>query len=156
MLHKHLFLYFPHAGVLLFLVRPSHIRLISWNLMLSNHSYHVPLILEHYRNLRGKHLNLWVKHLTFQESIVAKNKQRRRRVYFFRGSLYYHFLNGMLHKHLFLYFPHAGLLLFLVRPSLHIRLISWNLMLSNHSYHVPLILEHYKTWEVKTFPFKNQ
>ena len=77
MLHKHLFLYFPHAGLLLFLVRPSlHIRLISWNLMLSNHSYHVPLILEHYRNLRGKHL-------TFQESIVAKNKQRRRRVYFF-------------------------------------------------------------------------
>ena len=38
-------------------------------------------------------------------------------MYFFEVGFHYHILNGMLRKHLFLYFPHAGVLLFLARPS---------------------------------------
>ena len=124
------------------------IWLISWNLMLSNHFHHITLILEYYRNLMG------TNH-PFQESIVARNKQRTRKMYFFQVCLHYHFLNGMLHKQLFLYFPHSGVLLFLVRPSLYdLSADIWCFLTILKMYHWYWNIT--ENWEVQTFPLKNQ
>ena len=148
MLHKHLFLYFPHAGVLLFSVRPSLYDSSAEIWCFLTILNHVPLILEHYRNLRGTNL-------PFQESIVERNKQRSRKMYFFKVCLHYHFLNALLHKHLFLYFPHAGVLLFLVRPSLYDSSAEiWCFLIILTMYHWYWNIT--ETWEVQTFPFKNQ
>ena len=150
MLHKHsIFVLFTPAVVLLFLVRPFlHIWLISWKLMLSNPFSPCTTNSGTLQNLRGTNL-------PFQESIVSRTKQRSWKMYFFEVLLHYHILNGMLHKHLFLYFPHASVLLFLVRPSLYDSSAEiWCFLI--HSHPVPLILEHYKTWEVQIFPFNNQ
>ena len=135
-----------HKQVCCFFSQDISIWLISWNLMLSNHSHHVPLILEHYRNLRGTNL-------PFQESIVARNKQRSQKVYFFEVRLHYHFLNGMLHKHLFLYFPHARC--FFQSGHLYILIAEiWCFLTILTMYHWYWNIT--ETWEVQTFPFKNQ
>ena len=134
--------------------------------MLSNHSRHVPLLVEHYKTWEVQtrhsdvpfsvHLsvslclslslsfslyifslslfyihkwtekgtekrNVWMPgtNLPFQESLVSRTIERSWQMYIFEVCFHYHILNGMLRKHLFLYFPHACVLLFLVRPFLY-------------------------------------
>ena len=117
-----------HASLLFFFSRAISIRLFNWNLMLSNHSSPCTTNIGTLQILRGTNL-------PFQEVIVSRNKQRTWKMYFFEVRIYHHFLNGMLHKYLFFYFPPASVLLSFSR-AISTWHISWNLMLFNPSYRV--------------------